>query len=1017
MESAAGTGDGHSRPRSGSGSLAPRSRAVVSTTGSAYAATTGSSYAAPAPASTGPMPIRQRPTGDVAGGPASTTVPARRFRWDEHASAPRELTAGEESPADLFPDGVDVKFCEVRPADGRQHDTLWAIARRLLGDSLRYRELFTLNEGRTQPDGQVLSAPSLVAPGWVLLLPPDAAGEEVRTIRVPHREASWIHEVHSHFAAQREAETSQPTAHTGPTAPGTSGSGAGSATGPLQTGPVGTGWPGATAGGPSTTGGWTGAPGPADHRQGQHYRPGYESPAAGAGGTTAAAASTGPTTAPGPAGRAGTAGPRGQRGGHDDRTGAASASAASRAASGRIGGGRGISGAALLAAGVLTALTRRRSGDANADPFSAEVEHALRLAADLPSARFVDRSLRLLSAGLTARGRELPPVYAAILTDAALVLHMAPAVAKPPPSPWQVGNNPGSWRIERNPDAPDGLPFEASASLSADVPAPYPALVTVGRDDTGCRILVDLEGAPGVIALTGDPAVASEAAISVAVELATNIWSDDLRVCLVGFADDPSPIAPGRLRTSSSLADILDELEAREPRDTAWGAEPGAALRGRQSPAAPAEWSPDLLVLAGPPAPAHAERLARLAGGRDHTVGVLMVGDSPAARWRFDVQPDARMSLGVLGVEVNAQTLAAAEYAAMLAMFRIQAGGSRGTAVPRPPWASTPSYSPADYDGYDDDHSDGPAGYEDDHDDGPVDDDHDGYDGYDRHDGSGDYDSYDDRRGTASGTGAHLTAAQHHGHATGPVRLPAPGAASTSSDARAQPDHPERATAAFPVAPPPPPATPPPPTPLPPTPARPAPPLPPYAPTSGPATGHGNTGPYQVPAPTPAPSPPPPSPSTHPEGTRPPRDADSIPGPVPWVPPPSSAPSVIRMPIGPRPGDDLAPPHTQPPAAPPIPPAPDSYVPAGYVPAGYVPDGYGPDGYGPAGYVPDGRDGQVPDGYAPATPPPSPPAPPAPPSQGPTWPPPPAPSAAAPRPHRPCRHRPCRHRRTIHRPT
>lgn len=64
--------------------------------------------------------------------------------------------------------------CRVLPPAGRHHDTLWDIAERHLGDGLRWREIFTLNDGRVMPDGQQLTQASLIRPGWILRLPADA---------------------------------------------------------------------------------------------------------------------------------------------------------------------------------------------------------------------------------------------------------------------------------------------------------------------------------------------------------------------------------------------------------------------------------------------------------------------------------------------------------------------------------------------------------------------------------------------------------------------------------------------------------------------------------------------------------------------------------------------------------------------------------------------------------------------------------------------------------------------------
>jgi DNA-binding SARP family transcriptional activator len=53
-------------------------------------------------------------------------------------------------------------------------DNLWDIAERYLGNGERWHEIYQLNNGKPQPDGQTLTDPDLIEPGWVLLLPPSA---------------------------------------------------------------------------------------------------------------------------------------------------------------------------------------------------------------------------------------------------------------------------------------------------------------------------------------------------------------------------------------------------------------------------------------------------------------------------------------------------------------------------------------------------------------------------------------------------------------------------------------------------------------------------------------------------------------------------------------------------------------------------------------------------------------------------------------------------------------------------
>ena len=67
----------------------------------------------------------------------------------------------------------------VQPPQGRHHDCLWDIAERTLGDGMRWTEIYQLNKGRVQADGNRLADPDLIYPGWLMVLPDDAKGANV----------------------------------------------------------------------------------------------------------------------------------------------------------------------------------------------------------------------------------------------------------------------------------------------------------------------------------------------------------------------------------------------------------------------------------------------------------------------------------------------------------------------------------------------------------------------------------------------------------------------------------------------------------------------------------------------------------------------------------------------------------------------------------------------------------------------------------------------------------------------
>ncbi len=456
-----------------------------------------------------------------------------------------------------------VKYYVVRPPQGRNHESLWEIAQRHLGDGRRYHEVFQLNKDRIQPDGSKLTIASLIRPGWVLLMPSDASGPGITT------------------EAQHVSVAREPTARSGSLfeAPPDSGRGAGVVS-PQPAAP---------------------APAPAWP---------YE-----------------------------------------------------------------LSAASLLAAGVLAALGRQRRqrlwqrgfGRRLAAPAgeAAVAEAALLLGAGDPAVQFLDASLRQLSGALGAHGRRPPTVLAAYLGDEHLDLWLAPPDPRPP-APWQSTEDGQVWRLPVA--ALDGV----GALDVAGALAPYPGLVTLGLNETG-RIMVDLEVASGLIAVRGPTETVRAALAALAVELVTNRWSDRMQVTLVGFGAGLELIAPDRVTVARSLEDALPELERRgaelRRQLSEWGID--SVLTGRSVAPSADAWAPHYLIMGVPPTPEQAERLAAVARSRHRTaLGFVVAGDVPGASWTWDLDSGGRLQAGVLGFDVAAQLLPAAQYAAVVALFR-----------------------------------------------------------------------------------------------------------------------------------------------------------------------------------------------------------------------------------------------------------------------------------------------------------------------------------------------------------
>ncbi len=302
-------------------------------------------------------------------------------------------------------------------------------------------------------------------------------------------------------------------------------------------------------------------------------------------------------------------------------------------------------GVGLLAAGALAAVEslRRRRRTPEPSDEAVEVEVALRIGADPTRATLLDRGLRHLAGALRDEGRDLPGVFAARVDEEHLVLHLTPGDAFAP-QPWRASEDGRTWVLDANAQLP---------ATRRPAPAPFPGLVSLGRDGRGGDVLVDLEAAQGPVSVVGDPTAALEVATAFAVELATNRWSDQLRVTGVGLPAPLGALDPARYRPVGDLTEVLPELRAR--RSDALG---GSVLAGRLRGPGAAAWMPEYLLLGSPPSGGLLEEVLDLAATQERSpLGVVCVGELPGARWRLEVDAAGSLTVGVLGVHVRANRL------------------------------------------------------------------------------------------------------------------------------------------------------------------------------------------------------------------------------------------------------------------------------------------------------------------------------------------------------------------------
>ncbi|GAA3528715.1 BTAD domain-containing putative transcriptional regulator [Aeromicrobium panaciterrae] len=308
-------------------------------------------------------------------------------------------------------------------------------------------------------------------------------------------------------------------------------------------------------------------------------------------------------------------------------------------------------GAGLLAAGIVGSLALRRRRRLGRDPEddALDVESDLRIAATHARSGWVDQVLRRLARECREQGIEPPPAYGATVDDDSIELLLSPAVPQAAEG-WTAIDGGRRWRCERT----DHESVEHGT-------VPYPALVSLGVDTEGRDVMLDLEAAGGVISISGDPAMASQVATSIAVQAATSPWTDQLRVISSGIPASIGEIGDARITVVDDLNDDLDRIE-----EQIVGLRQDV-LTGRMSRRG---FVPStVLVLGESPEAELAVRLGALAGAARQAFSIVVAGEHRASRWRLTVDEHGILSAPSLELTLHASRIGPAQLEAVAELF------------------------------------------------------------------------------------------------------------------------------------------------------------------------------------------------------------------------------------------------------------------------------------------------------------------------------------------------------------
>lgn len=298
------------------------------------------------------------------------------------------------------------------------------------------------------------------------------------------------------------------------------------------------------------------------------------------------------------------------------------------------------------------------------EPADSLLETQLRRVADPIEMDAVDAALRSLAEQVD----ELPDIRVARMNQDMLEVYLhAPASL---PAPWEGTADHMVWSIHA-----------AALAEAPDRTAPYPSLVTLGVDEDGAQLLIDLEHVRS-LDMRGAGEQTASALAALALELATSPWADDLQVTLVGLLPElPDAIDTGRIRYVTGVDKIIKELEvrARTLASIPNEADPIGKIRSHNLDDS---WTPEILLIPSTIDEAAAQKLDELVQMIPR-IGVAMVTETGHnSQWALTFNDDTA-TLEPAGITVAPQRLTPTEYAQILALL-----DENTTFQPGPSWAA-----------------------------------------------------------------------------------------------------------------------------------------------------------------------------------------------------------------------------------------------------------------------------------------------------------------------------------------
>ena len=340
-------------------------------------------------------------------------------------------------------------------------------------------------------------------------------------------------------------------------------------------------------------------------------------------------------------------------------------------------GTAGIGVGACTAAGVLALLAarraaqsrHRRAGHRIALPTgpAAAIEESLHETSDTSALSHLDRAMRTIAEWANRTGTPMPALRGALIATDEIELYLVDESVDLP-APFTPAEDQATWVLARS-TVRQLLPEDQAR----DIPAPYPSLVTIGHDEDGAWVLLNLEEI-GALNITGPPSTCRDALAAMTLELAGTGWADDLRVTLVGALPDlAETISTDRVEHVTSLSEVIPGLVYASDIHTRTldSEKQPSVTAARAARVAEETWTPHLILLGSDPSEEEREVLETLMARTPRmAVAAITTATEPLSPWVLDVH-DHRARLEPAGIDLTPQTVTRSDYESLIALFDV----------------------------------------------------------------------------------------------------------------------------------------------------------------------------------------------------------------------------------------------------------------------------------------------------------------------------------------------------------